>query len=140
MTVDERLSNARDARQRRQRRYLWLVVGLLLLSTVASQTVPRWSAQGVLMWVGVMAAFVLGDLYAERSDGWQRHRALIAFAVGGLAGLLMSMSQVAIMGLDGGYRANPQIVVKVLVSVWVLTDIAIRQLPGVRSARRAESA
>ncbi len=132
MTAEELIATARDDRRRRDRIYLLLMAPVILGAFIGLTIVPRWGPEAALIGVGVLTIFELGTLYVERGDAWQRSRALLAFACGGLAGLLVLVAQVAVLSMDSGHHSNPLYALRAFCITWVFTDFAIRQWPNFR--------
>ena len=132
MTSPNLIAAAQQDRRRRQLLFMTIVVLVSLSAIPAAVFVPRWSPQGVLITFAALSSIVFGSLYAERADAWQRSRALMAFAVGGLAAVLVNITQLAFVALDRHHRTNPQYVLKAFGGAWIVTDMVIRQLPNMR--------
>lgn len=112
---------------------LWLTMAIaaLVMSQYPRGQVPI-SVRGPLF-LGLTSVIVAGNLFYERPDEWQRHRALMAFAVGCLGGILWLLAGVA--GLN--WAGTPGSALGAIGVTWLTSDLLLRMWPSMRASDRS---
>lgn len=126
MSVEEQIARTRAARLARQRTGFIINIATIVVVLAQLRLLPEDSPMVGVAVLGLATSNAVMRLFVEGRDDWQWHRAVLAFAIGSIAGLASLVVDAVTMQLLDSEANSPGFALNVTAAGWLVADLVLR--------------